>query len=84
MACNKRLGFIYKIVGFIILWACLILLPIISFAQDGDGPPCEDSDPIDAGPDCPLDTWVIILVVVALIFATIHLYRKQKSKLNHL
>jgi hypothetical protein len=84
MACNKRLVFIYKIIGFIILSGYLLLLPIISFAQTGDGPPCDDSDPIDAGPDCPLDTWVIVLVVIALIFATIHLYRKQKSKLNHL
>jgi hypothetical protein len=84
MACNKRRSFIYKIVGFIILSGCLLLLPVLSFAQDGDGPPCSDSDPIDAGPGCPLDTWVIVLAVIAVVFATIYLYRKQKSKLNHL
>ncbi|MFB9842357.1 hypothetical protein [Mucilaginibacter ginsenosidivorans] len=36
--------------------------------------PCDDADP-DAS--CPLDTWVIVLVVVASAFAAYSLYRKQ-------
>jgi hypothetical protein len=37
-------------------------------------------DGVDGGPDeCPLDTWVIILVIAAVIFTAIHLQRKQKS-----
>jgi hypothetical protein len=50
------------------------------FAQgiptDGGGP-CDGDN---GGPDgCPLDTWVIILILIALVFTTSHLYKKQKS-----
>jgi hypothetical protein len=38
--------------------------------------PCSCIDP-DA--TCPLDTWVIILAVIAFVFVTIHLYRKQST-----
>jgi len=47
-----------------------------SFAQPGGGL-CDGND---GGPDgCPLDTWVIVLVVIAVIFAVTHLYRQKKS-----
>jgi hypothetical protein len=35
-------------------------------------------DPDNPWVQCPLDTWVIVLVAAALIFTVIHLYRKQK------
>jgi hypothetical protein len=38
--------------------------------------PC---DAADGDAVCPLDTWVIVLVVAALAFTATHLYRKQKS-----
>jgi hypothetical protein len=41
--------------------------------------PCEGND-VDS--TCPLDTWVIILAVIAVVFATIHLYRKNLSQRN--
>lgn len=46
--------------------------------DDGPGSaPCGGAD-IDGG--CPLDTWVIILAAIALIFTTLYLYRKQKTE----
>ena len=58
----------------------LILNSVAVFAQPGE--PCAG---VDVDQPCPLDTWVIILAIAAVIFATIHLYRKrslQASKLS--
>jgi len=41
--------------------------------------PCLGDDP-DA--TCPLDTWVIVLVIAATIFAAFRLYRRQRSALS--
>jgi len=60
-----------------IISGSLFLLPLISFAQDDGGPVCGDDDPINAY--CPLDTWVIILAFIAVIFKAIYLQRKQKT-----
>jgi hypothetical protein len=38
--------------------------------------PCE---PTDNDSPCPLDTWVVVLAVMAFVFAVVHLYRKQKA-----
>ena len=35
---------------------------------------------IDPDATCPLDTWVIILAVVAFVFVTVHLYRKRSAQ----
>jgi hypothetical protein len=53
----------------------LILNSVTLFAQPGE--PCAGVDP-DA--TCPLDTWVIILAVAALVFATIRLHRKRSAE----
>jgi hypothetical protein len=53
----------------------LILSPCICLAQTDPDNPCDGMDPFA---DCPLDTWVIVLVGVALITTTFYLYRKQK------
>jgi hypothetical protein len=48
---------------------------------DGSGPglgACGGADPDTS--NCPLDNWVIILVACALVFAVLHLYRKQKAQ----
>jgi hypothetical protein len=60
-----------------LLGVCLYLLVATNcFADPGDGL-CDGND---GGPDgCPLDTWVIILVIIAVIFTALHLHRKQKS-----
>ncbi|MBB6108874.1 hypothetical protein [Mucilaginibacter lappiensis] len=57
---------------------CLLLITSNCFAQSNPGGGfCDGSD---GGPDgCPLDTWVIILVVAAAVFAAVHLYRQKKS-----
>jgi hypothetical protein len=52
----------------------LLCFPSVIFAQDL---PCEGGDPFSS--PCPLDTWVIVLAVIAAVFAGIHLYRKQKA-----
>ncbi|CAN5260793.1 hypothetical protein BH09BAC6_BH09BAC6_13880 [soil metagenome] len=55
----------------------LLLLNVFClFAQPGE--PCGGTDP-DAV--CPLDTWVFVLAAAALLFTTLHLYRKQKRAL---
>ncbi|UOE52800.1 hypothetical protein MTO98_17160 [Mucilaginibacter sp. SMC90] len=49
----------------------------MSFADPGDGL-CDGND---GGPDgCPLDTWVWVLMLVALLFTIRHLSRKNKMK----
>jgi hypothetical protein len=58
-----------------------LLTSLSVFAQDcSDGPGLPGDDP-DAHPvggnGCPLDTWVIVLVAVALLFTVWHLHRKQ-------
>jgi hypothetical protein len=64
-----------------LLGVCVYLLITTNcFAQgipvDGGGL-CDGND---GGPDgCPLDTWVIVLVIIAVIFTALHLQRKQKS-----
>ncbi|MEN0052720.1 MAG: hypothetical protein AAGC65_03590 [Mucilaginibacter sp.] len=63
-----------------LLGFCLSLIVSDCFAQgvptDGGGL-CDGND---GGPDgCPLDTWVIILVLIALAFTFFHLRKKQKS-----
>jgi hypothetical protein len=59
----------------------LLFINIYSlFAQTngGFGFPCDDTN-IDL--TCPLDTWVILLVIAAFIFASYNLYQKQKKSL---
>jgi hypothetical protein len=53
----------------------LLMLNVIAlYAQPGE--PCGGTDPDEM---CPLDTWVIVLAIVATAYAAIHLYRKQRS-----
>jgi hypothetical protein len=64
--------------GLGLLFAFL-LISIATRAQDcGDGPGLPGQDVDAATNGCPLDTWVILLVGVALIFTTVQLYRKQQ------
>jgi hypothetical protein len=50
--------------------------------QDGGVLPGDDPDAHPIGESgCPLDTWVIVLVTVALLFTVLHLNRKQKFQL---
>jgi len=61
------------------LSALLLLLISITnvFAQPGGGETCPDGTPYT--PDgCPLDTWVIVLVVAASIFVAYKLYRRNR------
>ncbi len=50
----------------------LVLFSIVSACAQGE--PCGGADPDTT---CPLDTWVIILVIVASAFAAYTLYRRQ-------
>lgn len=63
-------------IGFGILG--LLLLNIVNAYAQGDLP-CDGGD-IDN--PCPLDTWVMVLVVPAVLFAVFHLYRQQKSAIG--
>ena len=55
-----------------------VLNTAVLFAQgSGPGEPCEGNDPDSA---CPLDNWVMILAIVAVLFATWRLYRKRNAQ----
>ncbi|MEO3403140.1 hypothetical protein AAFN85_04510 [Mucilaginibacter sp. CAU 1740] len=55
----------------------LVVTVLSSFAQSSDpGFPCDGTD---GDAVCPLDTWVVLLALVAFAITVIHLYRKQKS-----
>jgi len=77
LKCRKGVSnSIYKIVSLIILSGSILLLPTISFAQGGDLP-CGGDDPTTSNP-CPLDTWVWVLAVLAVIMGAVYLQHKQK------
>jgi hypothetical protein len=54
----------------------LILTLISVVTASAQGLPCGGDDP-DA--TCPLDTWVVVLVIAASFFAAYTLYRKQTA-----
>jgi hypothetical protein len=58
----------------------LMLSSVLTYAQTSPGGPCAFTDPDNS---CPLDTWVIVLAFVAVLFAALHLSRKQKSPLRN-
>ncbi len=50
-------------------------------AQDCDDGPGLPGVDIDAATNqCPIDTWVILLVAAVLLFATYNLYKQQKMQ----
>ena len=55
----------------------IFLLTLISVVTaSAQGLPCGGDDP-DA--TCPIDSWVVVLVIAASLFAAFTLYRKQVS-----
>jgi preprotein translocase subunit SecG len=72
----ERFRFIYNVILVIVFFGSSLLFPVISFAQTLS-PDCDDTDPVHT--QCPLDTWVIGLAFIAIIFAARHLYRKQRQ-----
>lgn len=70
---------IYKMHKVIAVIVLLLFSIATAFAQV----PCSgDPDDDDYDPNgCPLDTWVILLVAVALILTVIHLHRQRKAVL---
>ena len=67
----KRRNYTYVIL-FILL---VTMLPVAAKAQELE---CGDqTDPFNA--PCPIDNWVIVLVIIAGFFTAIHLSRKKKS-----
>ena len=65
-----------------IIFSVIILLLISAlsvYAQGGgvDPEPCGPTDIDDQ--NCPLDTWVIVLVVAGCIFAAFRLYDRKRS-----
>ncbi|MDB5135457.1 MAG: hypothetical protein JWP37_2060 [Mucilaginibacter sp.] len=62
------------------LWVFVLLMLSIATAH-AQGLPCGGDDP-DA--TCPLDTWVIVLVIASSIFVAFRLYRRQRSAPLHI
>ena len=72
---RSNFSFFYK--AGRLLFCSLILIPVLSFAQTTDPPlPCDGDDPYG---NCPLDTYVWLLAIIALVFGAIYLYRQQKQ-----
>ena len=71
MSRNRR-GMIINKYTFIFI--VIFFLPLIAFGQ-GDTP-ADGCDPYDG---CPLDTWVYVLVFIAVIYGAYKLHKKQKS-----
>jgi hypothetical protein len=57
--------------------ALLLLMLNVAALHAQPGEPCGGVDP-DA--TCPLDTWVVVLAVIATAFAAVHLFNKQKPQ----
>jgi len=74
---TEKYVFLFKSIILIFISGTLLLLPAISFAQ-GDLP-CDDDNPLAQPCSVPLDTYVWLLVIAAIIFGAIHLYRQQKT-----
>ncbi|MES2060593.1 MAG: hypothetical protein V4456_01650 [Bacteroidota bacterium] len=53
-----------------------VILPSICFAQDDT--PADGCDPYD-GCAVPLDTWVYVLVIAAVIYGAYRMHQKQKA-----
>jgi len=60
--------------------AVILLLPVVSFAQTDSPCGTDTSDPFTE--PCPLDTWVWVIAIAALVFGAVYLYRQQKSQKN--
>lgn len=65
-----------------LLFILNILMVTAALADPGDGTPCSgDIDDPGYNPNgCPLDTYVWILVIAAVIFGAIYLHRQQKAQ----
>jgi hypothetical protein len=59
---------------FKFLLVTLALMPVTSFAQDL---PCSGDDPYG---NCPVDNYVWLLAIIAVIAGAIYLYRQQKAQ----
>ncbi len=70
-----------KLFTRLVLVFSLIILSTVTFAQDcSEGPGLPGIDPDAVSNGCPLDTWVVALVVIAGAFFTYSLYKKQKMQ----
>jgi len=69
--CKSGLKCVYSLLATFLF----IAAPVIGRAQ-GELP-CNDADPFNSA--CPLDTWVVALVIVAGLSAAVYLHRKQKA-----
>jgi hypothetical protein len=69
--CKSGLNNVYRLITVLLL----VSAPIISKGQGDEG--CNGGDVFDT--PCPLDTWVIVLVIIAGLATAIHLRRKQRS-----
>lgn len=64
-----------------VLGGVLVLMVLnFSFAYAQIDNPCDGSDPDNT--NCPLDTWVFVLAIIAVIFTAVHLRKKDRLSLN--
>ncbi|QEC75353.1 hypothetical protein [Mucilaginibacter ginsenosidivorax] len=69
--CKSGLKYVYSLLATFLF----ITAPVIGHAQ-GELP-CNDADPFNSA--CPLDTWIMALVIIAGVYAAVYLHRKQKA-----
>ena len=53
-----------------------ILTSTLTVFADDPGDPCAIPDPDNP---CPLDSWVFVLVIAAILFSCFHLYRRSQT-----
>jgi hypothetical protein len=58
---------------------CIISLPVVLHAQiDTDPVPCSSGDTDPGDNYCPVDDYVMVLVVVTVFFTTTYMFRKRR------
>jgi len=67
----------YRVITVVVIFLFSIATAFAQQVPCSGDPDDEDYDPNG----CPLDTWVLLLVAVALILTVIHLHRKRKAVL---
>ena len=64
------------------VFCLLVILPVFAFASGGPTDPrCNDGDPLDQ--NCPLDSWVYMLVLAPVTVTFVGIYLRNEAIKQH-